>query len=150
MIDTVGPGRVWGAGGAPSGPPDVTLTSTNTVVEDSNRSGNVDTGGSPAAGQTYYYRMTNPAHDECECGPGIGPILAVNDGGSHVIVDFAPIIYAGQGPDPCPTPSAPMISGYIAPGFAGVFTWTFTANYCNACGPVATDEQFVVDLWGPL
>lgn len=149
MIDTPGPGRVWGAGGTPAGSPDVTLTATNTVVEDNDRSG-FDSGGSPVGGQTYYYRLTNPAHDPCECGPGNGPNLAANDGAEHVLLDWASAIYEGRMDGDCPTPGAPEQTGYVTTGFGGVFELAFTANYCNACGPVTIDESFTLDLWGPL
>lgn len=150
MIGTLGPGRVWGGGGGPPGPPDVTLVSTNTVVEDSNRTGNLATGGAPVGGQTYYFRMTNPLHDPCECGPGIGPILSVNDGASHAVVDLALQTYVGRQDGDCPTGSGPTLTGYVTVGFTGFFEFIFTANYCNACGPITIDESFTMELWGPL
>lgn len=149
MIGTAGPGRVWGGGSGPPGSPDVTLTSTNTLIEDGNRTGNLATGGSPVGGEQYYFRLSNPMHDPCECGPGNGPVLSVNDGASHAIADWAAQVYAGRLDGDCPTGGIPNVTGYFTVGFTGVFEFVFTANYCNAC-VVAGDESFVCELWGPL
>jgi hypothetical protein len=154
VIDTLGPGRVWGGGGGvPPGPPDVTLVSTNTVVEDGNRQGNTDSGGTTNTGELYQYRLTNPGHDSCEVtSGGIGPGLATVSAGSLAVIDWQASLAAAQGPS-CPTAGAPTQIGFVtipAQIGAGHFEFSFTANYCNACGPVVVDESFTLELWGPL